>query len=68
LNTVKQQTSPVADVISASQDAQAAIHGAEQQGNIWGKRMDSHLLEKMSDQQIGQLHELREESKRAFKE
>jgi hypothetical protein len=68
LDTVKQQTSPVADVISASQDAQAAIHGVEQQGNLWGKRMDSQLLEKMSDQQLGQLHELREESKRAFKE
>ncbi|GAB5591273.1 hypothetical protein Unana1_06173 [Umbelopsis nana] len=68
LDTVKQQTSPVAEVISASQDAQAAIQGKEQQGNVWGKKMDPQLLDKMSDQQLGQLYELRQESKRPVNE
>ncbi|CAM0135861.1 hypothetical protein VKS41_001702 [Umbelopsis sp. WA50703] len=64
LNTVKLQTSPVAEVISASEDAKAAIKGEEQQGSEWGRKLDSQLLEKMSDQQLGQLYELREEAKR----
>ncbi|KAI9282898.1 hypothetical protein BC943DRAFT_328525 [Umbelopsis sp. AD052] len=68
LDTVKQQTSPVAEVISASQDAQAAIEGREQQGPAWGKRIDPQLIERMSDEQIGQLFELRKESKRSSEE
>jgi hypothetical protein len=54
----------VAEVISASEDAKAAIKGEEQQGSEWGRKLDSQLLEKMSDQQLGQLYELREEAKR----
>jgi hypothetical protein len=68
LDTVRQQTSPVAEVITASQDAQAAFEGEEQQGLAWGKKLDSQLLDRMSDEQLGQLYELRKESKKAFEE
>ncbi|KAH8547778.1 hypothetical protein BGW37DRAFT_560591 [Umbelopsis sp. PMI_123] len=68
LDTVRQQTSPVAEVITASQDAQAAFEGEEQQGLAWGKKLDSQFLDRMSDEQLGQLYELRKESKKAFEE
>lgn len=44
------------------------MQGKEQQGNVWGKKMDPQLLDKMNDQQLGQLYELRQESKRPVNE
>ncbi|KAF1803312.1 hypothetical protein V8B55DRAFT_1504362 [Mucor lusitanicus] len=32
----------------------------------WGKKLDSELLDKMSDEQLGQLYELRQEVKRSL--
>lgn len=32
----------------------------------WGKRLDAELLDKMSDEQLGQLYELRQEVKRSL--
>ncbi|KAF9200183.1 acetate non-utilizing protein 9 [Haplosporangium sp. Z 27] len=47
-----------------SQDSrEATLQQIIAQGNAFGKRLDPALLDKMTDQQLGQLYELRKETK-----
>ncbi|KAL0083672.1 hypothetical protein J3Q64DRAFT_1809955 [Phycomyces blakesleeanus] len=62
LDTLKVQTAPIKTESSApSEDSLVRSFNVPKDG--WGKKMDSELYEKMSDEQIGQLYELRNELK-----
>ncbi|RUS17867.1 hypothetical protein BC937DRAFT_89402 [Endogone sp. FLAS-F59071] len=66
LDTMKVQTGPMAEVVAAAEEAAAvnAGEGSAESPAILGRKLDSVLLDKLNDQQIGQLYELREEVKR----
>lgn len=62
---MKNQTAPLPeDSIAPSDDPLVRSFNSPDGG--WGKKMDGELLEKMSDEQVGQLYELRSEVKRSL--
>ncbi|CAO3646803.1 unnamed protein product [Cunninghamella echinulata] len=66
LETMKIQTAP-----STSEDSPAPVkdnfvRSFNTPENGWGQKMKEDLLDKMSDEQIGQLHELRTEVKKSL--
>ncbi|KAI7907305.1 uncharacterized protein BX663DRAFT_134377 [Cokeromyces recurvatus] len=68
LDMIKQQTA------SLSKDSSAPSHDPlvksfdTPKDSGWGKKLDQQLLDKMSDEQLGQLYELRKEVKRSLGE
>ncbi|OZJ02017.1 hypothetical protein BZG36_05200 [Bifiguratus adelaidae] len=68
LDALRVQTSPMEDVVSRVQEEQdkegaRRVRGDDRFSNV-GQRLDASFLDKLSDQQLGQLNELREEVKR----
>lgn len=62
---MKDQTAPLPqDSIAPSDDPLVRSFNTPADG--WGKKLDGQLLEKMSDEQVGQLYELRNEVKRSL--
>ncbi|KAF7728779.1 acetate non-utilizing protein 9 [Apophysomyces ossiformis] len=65
LDTFKDQTAPNPNnTIAPAEDPLVRSFNMPTEG--WGKRLDPQLLDKMSDEQLGQLYELRSELKRAI--
>ncbi|KAI8971721.1 hypothetical protein BDF20DRAFT_824461 [Mycotypha africana] len=65
LDMVKEQTAPLAeDSTAPSHDPLVRSFQVPEGG--WGKKLDSQLLDKMSDEQLSQLYELRTELKKSF--
>ncbi|KAF8927167.1 hypothetical protein EDD21DRAFT_222446 [Dissophora ornata] len=64
-STSSTSTAPVATGPSSSSEAarEATLQQLVAQGNAFGKKLDPTLLDKMTDQQLGQLYELRKETK-----
>ncbi|KAG0166236.1 acetate non-utilizing protein 9 [Apophysomyces sp. BC1034] len=64
LDTFKTQTAPDPKItIAPAEDP--LVRSFNMPADGWGRKMDPQLLEKMSDEQLGQLYELRSELKRA---
>jgi hypothetical protein len=67
LDTIKTQTAPLSeDSPAPSKDSLVRSFNTPSEG--WGKKLDSGLLDKMSDEQLGQLYELRNEVKKSLGE
>ncbi|KAF8978769.1 acetate non-utilizing protein 9 [Entomortierella lignicola] len=49
--------------VTLQDSREATLQQIIAQGNAFGKRLDPALLDKMTDQQLGQLYELRKETK-----
>jgi hypothetical protein len=63
---MQQQTAPLAeDSTAPSHDPLVRSFNTPENGG-WGKKLDSQLLEKMSDEQLGQLYELRQQVKKSL--
>ncbi|RCH91384.1 acetate non-utilizing protein 9 [Rhizopus azygosporus] len=67
LDTIKEQTAPLsAESPAPSNDSLVRSFNTPTEG--WGKKIDPGLLDKMSDEQLGQLYELRTEVKKSLGE
>jgi hypothetical protein len=65
---MQSQTAPLAeDSTAPSHDPLVRSFNTPTDGG-WGKRLDPGLLEKMSDEQLGQLYELRQQVKKSLGE
>lgn len=65
---IQTQTAPLPEDSSApSHDPLVRSFNNPADGG-WGKKLDAELLEKMSDEQLGQLYELRSEVKKSLGE
>lgn len=65
LDLMKEQTALLPNA-SAALDNELHVQNSSQSKDLLGKKLESGLLEKMSDEQIGQLYELRNEVKRSL--
>ncbi|KAI8366584.1 hypothetical protein BD560DRAFT_353975, partial [Blakeslea trispora] len=66
LDLIKQQTAPLPhDSPAPVNDPLVRSFNSPADGG-WGKKLDPQLLDKMSDEQLGQLYELRSEVKRSL--
>ncbi|OBZ88649.1 Succinate dehydrogenase assembly factor 3, mitochondrial [Choanephora cucurbitarum] len=66
LDLIKEQTAPLPkDSPAPSDDPLVRSFNIPANGG-WGKKLDPQLLDKMSDEQLGQLYELRSEVKRSL--
>jgi hypothetical protein len=62
---MKNQTAPLSqDSVAPADDPLVRSFNTPEGG--WGKKLNGETLEKMSDEQVGQLYELRNEVKRAL--
>lgn len=65
LDMMQGQTAPLPeDSVAPTHDSLVRSFNNPTDG--WGKKMDSGLLDKMSDEQLGQLYELRTEVKKSL--
>ncbi|KAF9972066.1 acetate non-utilizing protein 9 [Actinomortierella ambigua] len=58
-----QQAKSATQPSAAAATSSVTVEHIVEEGNPFGKKIDPSLLDKMSDQQIGQLYELRKEAK-----
>lgn len=67
LETLKLQTAPnTTEVESSSHMNDSFVRSFNTPKDGWGKKMHDGVLDKMSDEQIGQLYELRTEVKKSL--
>ncbi|SAL98179.1 hypothetical protein [Absidia glauca] len=64
LELIKTQTAPNHDSPAPAEDSLVRSFNTPKDG--WGKRIDEGVLEKLSDEQLGQLFELRTEVKKSI--
>lgn len=63
---MKSQTAPLSEESPApSHDPLVRSFNTPADGG-WGRKLDAQLLDKMSDEQLGQLYELRQEVKKSL--
>ncbi|KAI9262735.1 hypothetical protein BY458DRAFT_439013 [Sporodiniella umbellata] len=67
LDTIKAQTAPLSKESPAPSN-DPLVRSFNTPENGWGKKLDSGILDKMSDEQLGQLFELRTEVKKSLGE
>ncbi|KAI8384765.1 uncharacterized protein BYT42DRAFT_512498 [Radiomyces spectabilis] len=66
LDLLKAQTAPKVDSDSPVSKSDPLVRSFNMPDDGWGRKLDSQLLDKMSEEQLGQLYELRNEVKRAL--
>ncbi|KAI8997516.1 hypothetical protein BDB01DRAFT_712734 [Pilobolus umbonatus] len=65
LDLIKEQVAPLSeDSPAPANDSLVRSFNTPKDG--WGKKIDTQLLDKMSDEQLGQLYELRTEVKKSL--
>ncbi|KAG1468587.1 hypothetical protein G6F56_003748 [Rhizopus delemar] len=67
LDTIQVQTAPLSKDSSAPSD-DTLVRSFNMPEKGWGKKMESGVLDKLSDEQLGQLYELRTEVKKSLGE
>lgn len=68
LEMIQAQTAPLPEDSSAPSHDPLVRSFNTPEGGGWGKKLDAELLDKMSDEQLGQLYELRSEVKKSLGE
>ncbi|KAL1931125.1 hypothetical protein VTP01DRAFT_10262 [Rhizomucor pusillus] len=68
LETIQEQTKPRPQEESIAPTSDPLVRSFDMPKEGWGKKLDKQRLDKLSDEQIGQLYELRQELQRALKD
>jgi hypothetical protein len=68
LDLIKEQTAPLEKEDSVAPADDSLVRSFNMPKDGWGKKLDGQLLDKMSDEQLGQLYELRQQVKKSLNE